>query len=109
MLLSVKDKEDFSQQLKSAGKKLVVIDFYASWCGPCKKIASTVEELATQHMDEVVVLKVNVDECEDVATDYNVSSMPQFFFIKNGKVVDSVTGASNEKLNEAFKKHLEVK
>lgn len=108
MLLSVKNKEDFSNYLKSAGRKLVVIDFYATWCGPCKKIEGFVEELANAHKDEVVVLKVNVDECEEVATDFNVSSMPQFFFIRDGKVVESLSGASNEKFHECFKKHLTV-
>uniref|UniRef100_T1H7J8 Thioredoxin domain-containing protein n=1 Tax=Megaselia scalaris TaxID=36166 RepID=T1H7J8_MEGSC len=79
MKVSVKSKEDFSNYLKSAGRKLVIVDFYANWCGPCKKIEGIVEELANAHSDDVIVLKVNVDECEEL-TDYNVSSMPQFFF-----------------------------
>lgn len=108
MLFSVKSKEDFGNYLKAAGKKLVVLDFYATWCGPCKKIEGFIEELANAHMDEVVILKVNVDECEEVAIDYNVSSMPQFFFIKDGKIVESLSGASNEKFHECFIRHLNL-
>lgn len=102
MVYQVKDKSDFDNQLGAAGDKLVVVDFHATWCGPCKMIAPKLGELATQYEDKAVVLKVDVDECEDIAVEYGVSSMPTFVFIKNGKVVKNFSGASAEKLSDSF-------
>ena len=58
-------------QLEAAGGKLVVVDFHATWCGPCKMIAPHLEEM-DKTMDDVVFLKVDVDECEDIAEEYKV-------------------------------------
>lgn len=102
MVYQVKDKADFDSQLTAAGDKLVVVDFYATWCGPCKMIAPKLGELSTQYEDKAVVIKVDVDECEDIAVEYGVSSMPTFLFFKNGKVVKTFSGASVEKLSDSF-------
>ena len=64
----------------------MVIDFYATWCGPCKMIAPQIEEMSNT-MDNIVFLKVDVDEAEDVAQEYNITAMPTFLFIKNGSKV----------------------
>ena len=77
---------DLKQELKDAGDKLVVIDFYATWCGPCKVIAPKVEEMSSS-MSNVVFLKVDVDENEDAAGEYNISAMPTFIFMKNNAKV----------------------
>ena len=66
--------------------KLVVIDFFATWCGPCKMISPKIEAMAGE-MSNVVFLKVDVDEAEDVAQEYNISAMPTFIFLKNGQKV----------------------
>lgn len=76
------------KRIEEAGGKLVVIDFHATWCGPCKVIGPKFEELAAIH-DSVVFVKVDVDECEDIATEYDISSMPTFKFVKNGQVVSA--------------------
>lgn len=102
MVYQVKDKTDFDSQLESAGDKLVVVDFHATWCGPCKLIAPKLDELATQYEEKAVVIKVDVDECEDIAMQYGVSSMPTFLFLKNGKVVKNFSGASVERLTDSF-------
>merc|ERR1712083_1285165 len=60
----------------------VVVDFHATWCGPCKMIAPHLEEM-DKTMDDVVFLKVDVDECEDIAEEYKVTAMPTFVFLKN--------------------------
>merc|ERR1712224_793749 len=75
---------DFKAQLSAAGSKLVVVDFHATWCGPCKMIAPHIVEMDGK-MDNVVFLKVDVDEAEDVAAEYNISAMPTFVFIKDGE------------------------
>ena len=66
--------------------KLVVIDFFATWCGPCKMISPKIEAMAGE-MSNVVFIKVDVDEAEDVAQEYNISAMPTFVFLKNGQKV----------------------
>ncbi|XP_070492838.1 thioredoxin-2 [Chironomus tepperi] len=102
MVHHVKDEGDFNSQLEAAGEKLVVVDFFATWCGPCKMIAPKLEEFSVKYADRVVVLKVDVDECEEVAVKYNISSMPTFVFIKNGQKVDSFSGANADKLEKTI-------
>uniref|UniRef100_A0A7N8YI91 Thioredoxin n=1 Tax=Mastacembelus armatus TaxID=205130 RepID=A0A7N8YI91_9TELE len=78
--------DEFRALLKEAGDKLVVVDFSATWCGPCKKIAPEYEDLSKKPENKnVVFLKVDVDEAEDVSTDCGISCMPTFHFYKNGK------------------------
>ena len=73
--------------------KKVVIDFYADWCGPCKKIAPDYERLSLQYTD-IVFLKVNVDNSPDVSCKYKVRSMPTFVFLNNNSVYATTVGAS---------------
>jgi thioredoxin 1 len=94
------NSDEFNEELEKAGSLLVVVDFFATWCGPCKIIAPKLEEFAERYADKIVVLKVDVDECEDLAIKYNISSMPTFVFIKNGVQVDSFSGANVDKLEK---------
>ncbi len=87
MVHEVPDMDDFKSQLSAAGSKLVVVDFHATWCGPCKMIAPLVGEMAEQMAADVVFLKVDVDEAEDVAAEYNITAMPTFLFMRDGKKV----------------------
>jgi len=87
--------------------KLVVIDFWASWCGPCRQIAPVVEELAKEYNGRVVVGKVDVDAEEELASKYNISSIPTLLFIKNKKVVQTVVGIKPKaELKALFDKYL---
>lgn len=96
--------DELKSTLESAGSTLVVIDFYAAWCGPCKMIGPKVEELSKE-MSDVIFLKVDIDELPDVAAQYEIISMPTFVFIKGGKVVDSFPGAKYEKLKQTIEQH----
>lgn len=107
MVYVVKDAADFDSRLDAAADKLVVVDFFATWCGPCKVIAPKLEEFQNKYADKLVVIKVDVDECEDLAAKYNISSMPTFLFIKNKNVVDQFSGANADKLELYIKKHTE--
>ena len=80
--------------------KLVVIDFTATWCGPCKMVAPIYEQLSEQFGDRVIFLKVDVDDNSETAMKYSVSAMPTFLFIHKGEVVDRVVGANVAKLQE---------
>ena len=71
----------------------VMIDFYAEWCGPCRMMSPVVEQFAKEYENKVKIGKVNVDEQVSLAMRYGIQSIPSFVFIKDGKVVDKVTGA----------------
>jgi thioredoxin 1 len=102
MVYLVKDESDFNAQVEAAGDKLVVVDFFATWCGPCKMIAPKLEEFASKYSERIVVIKVDVDECEELAVKFNISSMPTFVFIKNGQKVDSFSGANSDKVEKTI-------
>uniref|UniRef100_A0A1B6MHR9 Thioredoxin domain-containing protein n=1 Tax=Graphocephala atropunctata TaxID=36148 RepID=A0A1B6MHR9_9HEMI len=101
----VTSETDMAVQLRGAGNKLVVVDFFATWCGPCRMIAPDVEQMAAQ-MANVVFLKVDVDQCGEVAAQYSVRAMPTFVFIKNGRKVDSFSGADLGKLRDFVYRHI---
>ncbi|XP_059220770.1 thioredoxin-2 [Stomoxys calcitrans] len=105
MVYSVTSKSDFDQQLENAGDKLVVVDFFATWCGPCKMIAPHLEELSKEYAGKVVFVKVDVDDCEDVAMEYGISSMPTFIFIKNKEKLETFSGANADKLTKLVQQH----
>merc|ERR1712107_935698 len=98
MVYLVADSDDFKAKLTGAGGKLVVVDFFATWCGPCKMIAPHLEEM-DKTMDDVVFLKVDVDDCEKLAEE-GITAMPTFVFLKNGSKVTEMKGANIEKLKE---------
>lgn len=72
---------------------LVMVDFWAVWCGPCRMIAPTVEELAKEYAGKVKVVKLNTDENPDVASRYKIMGIPTIMFFKNGQKVDQIVGA----------------
>lgn len=83
--------ENFAS-LKASGQPLVV-DFWATWCGPCRMVAPIIEELAKTYEGKVVIGKCDVEECEDLAAEFGIRNIPSILFFKNGEVVDKVIGA----------------
>lgn len=77
--------------------KLVVIDFWASWCGPCKMIGPIIEEVSEEYEDKVIVGKVDVDNNDEAAAKYGIRNIPTILFIKNGEIVDKVVGVVPKK------------
>jgi thioredoxin 1 len=69
------------------------MDFWATWCGPCKKVAPLVEELASEYEGQAIVGKVNVEDEDDLASQFGIRNIPTILFIKNGEVVDKQVGA----------------
>lgn len=99
------DDNNFAAEVLAA-KELVVIDFYADWCGPCKMMGPIIEEVANELKGEVKIGKVDVDNSPSTSTKYRVMSIPTLLFIKNGAVVDTIVGViSKDKLIEKINEH----
>ncbi|ORX53154.1 thioredoxin TrxA [Hesseltinella vesiculosa] len=98
-----KNLEEFNALI--ASDKLVVVDFYATWCGPCKMIAPKFENLVDEYTN-VVFAKVDVDEASDIAAEVGVRAMPTFLFFRNGNKVDEVVGANFANIVTAIKANI---
>jgi len=84
------NSENFDSIMKS--EQLVVIDFWAQWCGPCRALTPIVEELAEEYKGKVVIGKCDTDENNDIAIQFGVRNIPMLVFIKNGEVKDVLVG-----------------
>jgi thioredoxin 1 len=87
---------NFSEAALAKNDKVVVVDFWAEWCGPCRLVGPIVEQLADEYKDKAVVGKINVDHNSEVPFKYNIRSIPTILFLKNGEVVDKQVGATSK-------------
>ncbi|MGQ9570581.1 MAG: thioredoxin [Thermodesulfovibrionales bacterium] len=74
-------------------KGLVMVDFWAAWCAPCRMVSPTVEELSKEYAGKMKFLKLNTDENPDIASRYNIMGIPTLMFFKNGNKIDAIVGA----------------
>ena len=93
--MEVKITTENFENLKNGDKPLVV-DFWATWCGPCKAIAPIIGELAEMYNGKIVVGKCDVEENDDIAMEYGIRSIPTILFFKNGELVDRMVGAASK-------------
>ncbi len=83
-------KEEFQQMLKEEG--ILIVDFFATWCGPCKMLSPVMEQIAEEYGDKLKVVKIDIDKNSELSEEYEVQSVPTVFIIKNGEIVSRETG-----------------
>ena len=94
--------KEFENTLKAG--KVVLVDFYATWCGPCKMLSPILDDVAAELPENAVIAKLDIDESLDTAKDYNVMSVPTMIIFKEGKEVDRLIGLrQKEQILEAIK------
>jgi len=84
--------ENFEEIISS--DKLVLVDFWAEWCGPCKILGPIIDELSLEYADRAIIGKVNVDSCPDLAMEYGIRNIPTLLLFKNGQIVDRHSGVA---------------
>lgn len=103
----VHSEEDFDEQMKNAGDKLVIVDFFATWCGPCKSLAPYLPAFADKYESQVLVLKVDVDEQKELAQGrFKVTAMPTIFYFKNGQIVEQYSDSDSIRMEDTIKRLL---
>ena len=102
----IETEDEFDELLAGAGAKLVVVDFTASWCGPCQRIAPKYAELAEQYADDALLVKVDVDENAELAARMGVQVLPTFVVLRDGEEVAKMSGADPAKLEALVKEHI---
>lgn len=85
------NKENFENEVKNSDK-LVIVDFWATWCGPCQMLAPVLEKIAEEKKNTVKVCKVNVDEEQELALEYGIMNIPTLIMFKNGEVKNTSVG-----------------
>ncbi|XP_030568677.1 thioredoxin-1 [Drosophila novamexicana] len=101
---AIRSVNDFYKRIEAAENKVVLLDFYATWCGPCKEMDPMVKSLARQYASKAIVIKVNVDKFEELVEKYKVRSMPTFVFLKSNRSLGKIVGADEHKLTRMMAK-----
>ena len=99
----IMDPEQFETFI--AGDRLVLVDYYADWCPPCRMFAPILDQLSVEFDGQVAIGKVNVDDLAEVTEEQGIACMPTFIFYKNGAQLDRVEGASESAVRELIAKH----
>lgn len=92
----VATSENFPTEVLASAQP-VLVDFWAPWCGPCKMIAPVLDELATEYADKARIVKVNIDDHQDLAGQYNVRAIPTLLLFKSGQVIEQMVGMKSKR------------
>ncbi len=108
MVKEIASTQQFEQEVLNSANP-VFVDFWAEWCGPCKAVSPTVEEVSKDYDGKVDFVKVNVDQNNELASKYNVLSIPNLVIFQNGKVIAQTAGAaSKDKIKAYIDQHIAV-
>ena len=103
-MIKVVNSNEFKSEIE---KDIVLVDFFAEWCGPCKILSSVLDELQGEFEDKVNIIKVNVDNSMDIVQQYNISNIPALVVLKKGEEVQRLMGFSPKQvIKENIEKHL---
>ena len=106
-IIEVNEQNFQTAVLEESSKRLVVIDFWADWCAPCKALMPVLEKLANEYAGQFLLAKVNADEQQNISGQFGIRSLPTVIFMKDGQPVDAFQGAQSEKeIREFLDKHL---
>uniref|UniRef100_A0A1A9VRG4 Thioredoxin domain-containing protein n=1 Tax=Glossina austeni TaxID=7395 RepID=A0A1A9VRG4_GLOAU len=100
----INDEAEYNNILQKVGNKVLVIEYYASWCGPCKVINSKLEKLAEKYSHKVVIVKIDVDECEQMAIDNNIVAVPTLILMKDNQKLGQFAGFKVDQLEKAVER-----
>ncbi|XP_076627310.1 thioredoxin, mitochondrial [Colletes latitarsis] len=106
-VFKVQDPKDFDDRVKNS-KVPVIVDFFATWCNPCRMLTPRVESVIAEKQGKVLLAKVDIDENSDLALDYQVGSIPVLIAMKDGKVLDRIVGLQDiDKIKQFVDKYSE--
>ncbi|XP_016972797.1 thioredoxin-2 [Drosophila rhopaloa] len=106
-VIVVDSKSAYDKLVNDAGpNKHILVEFYATWCGPCAMIGPRLEQLATEYSGRMIILKIDVDQNEDLAIQYEISSMPTFLIIKNRVTLIQFVGSNVDRVLTTVEKYV---
>lgn len=94
-IIKIQDQEDFNKHVLNS-KEPVVIDFFATWCGPCKTLLPRIEKIIEEHNGTINLVKVDIDDNAEIAMEYGVSVVPELVLMKGGKIQGKMVGLQDE-------------
>ncbi|AHX04380.1 thioredoxin [Ehrlichia japonica] len=106
MIEQIGDSEFENKVISSNEDILILVDFWAPWCGPCRTLEPQLEKLAQQYVDKVKIYKLNIEDNQDAAIQYGVSAVPTILMFKNGKKLSQVVGADVSKIISELNNHI---
>ncbi len=99
------EKEDFEKEVLK-NSKMVVVDFFATWCGPCQMLMPVLEEISKER-DDFDIIEIDVDKAQDLAMQYDIEAVPTMIIFKNGTAIDRISGYyAKDELEEELKRYL---
>ena len=99
------EKEDFEKEVLK-NSKMVVVDFFATWCGPCQMLMPVLEEIAKER-DDFDIIEIDVDKAQELAMEYDIEAVPTMIIFKNGTAIDRIGGYyAKDELEEELKRYL---
>lgn len=103
-IVMIHSTDDFHNQIEGVRDRIVLVEFFAQWCGPCQNLAKKLEDLANSYNGKILIVKVDVDECEDLALEHDVSAMPTFMVMKNRKKLQQFSSSNIAQLESVLQK-----